>query len=60
MVYSVRKITVDTKTNATLTLINLFIIEWEAFMMLFLTAGVVIITTLIGTLISAELSESAH
>ena len=25
-----------------------------------LTAGVVIITTLIGTLISAELSESAH
>ncbi len=29
-------------------------------MMLLLTVGVVIITTLIGTLITAELSESAH
>ncbi len=29
-------------------------------MMLLLTVGVVMITTLIGTLISAELSESAH
>jgi len=29
-------------------------------MMLFLTAGVVIITTLLGTLISAELSESVE
>ncbi len=28
--------------------------------MLLLTVGVVIITTLIGTLITAELSESAH
>ncbi|ACA41335.1 5'-methylthioadenosine nucleosidase [Lysinibacillus sphaericus] len=46
--------------NATLAVINLFIIEWEAFMMLVLTVGVVIITTLIGTLITAELSESAH
>ncbi len=46
--------------NATLAVINLFILEWEAFMMLLLTVGVVIITTLIGTLITAELSESAH
>jgi len=60
VVYSVRKITVDTKNKCYTDIINLFIIEWEAFMMLFLTAGVVIITTLIGTLISAELSESAH
>ncbi|MET4562493.1 hypothetical protein ABIA69_003683 [Lysinibacillus parviboronicapiens] len=29
-------------------------------MMLFLTAGVVILTTLIGSLISAELSEATH
>ncbi len=43
--------------NATLAVINLFIIEWEAFMMLVLTVGVVIIPTLIGTLITAE---SAH
>ena len=46
--------------NATLALINLFILEWEAFMMLLLTVSVVIITTLIGSLITAELSESAH
>ncbi|TQR32943.1 5'-methylthioadenosine nucleosidase [Lysinibacillus sphaericus] len=39
---------------------NLFISRWEAFIMLFLTAGAVIITMLLGTLISVELSESAE
>ncbi|WP_235473672.1 hypothetical protein [Lysinibacillus macroides] len=52
-----RKITVHrsytcyTNSNQSLSL-------WEEVIMLFLTAGVVIITTLIGSLISVELLES--
>lgn len=38
----------------------LFIVRWEVFIMLFLTAGVVVITMLIGTLISADLTEETH
>lgn len=44
--------------DATLSLIKSLQMIGRVFIMLFLTVGVVIITTLLGSLISAELSET--